>query len=159
MKLKSLFNILPLNIAYAHCDIPCGIYDPHQAQLAAHTVIRMTQLLSEIKSDNKTKAEHDIARITHVKEEQLNILEEELETLRNDYFKNEHYQEYPSLSDLFVKTLKAASKARQYIDLKAAEETLSGVQKIAEIFYKTKDVTPIRVKSIYPTDGEIVFYK
>jgi nickel superoxide dismutase len=159
MKIKNLLNILPLKIAYAHCDIPCGIYDPHQAQLAVHTVIRMTQLLTEIKRDNETKAEHDIARITHVKEEHSNVIEEELETLRNDYFKEEHYKEYPNLNELFVKTLKSASKARQNIDIAAAEETLSGILEIAEIFYKTKGVTPVRVKSVYPTGGEMVFYK
>lgn len=159
MKIKNLLNILPLKIAYAHCDIPCGIYDPHQAQLAAHTVIRMTQLLSEVKRDNETKAEHDVARTTDVKEEHSNIIEEELETLRNDYFKEEHYKEYPNLNGLFVKTLKSASKARQNIDIAAAEETLSGILEIAEIFYKTKGVTPVRVKSVYPTGGEMVFYK
>jgi nickel superoxide dismutase len=159
MKIKNLLNILPLKIAYAHCDIPCGIYDPHQAQLAAHTVIRMTQLLSEVKRDNETKAEHDVARMTGVKEEHSSIIEEELETLRNDYFKEEHYKEYPNLNELFVKTLKSASKARQNIDIVAAEETLSGILEIAEIFYKTKGVTPVRVKSVYPTGGEMVFYK
>lgn len=154
-----LTTILKENTAFAHCDIPCGIYDPHQAQLAAHTVIRMTQLLTEIKRDNETKAEHDIARMTHVKEEHSSIIEEELETLRNDYFKEEHYKEYPNLNDLFVKTLKSAAKARQNIDIAAAQETLSGVLEIAEIFYKTKSVTPVRVKSVYPTGGEMVFYK
>lgn len=159
MIIKKLFNLLPLRIVHAHCDIPCGIYDPHQAQLAAHTVIRMTQLLTEIKRDNETKAEHDIARMTHVKEEHSSIIEEELETLRNDYFKEEHYKEYSNLNDLFVKTLKSAAKARQNIDVAAAGETLSGVLEIAEIFYKTKSVTPVRVKSVYPTGGEMVFYK
>jgi nickel superoxide dismutase len=159
MKIKNLFNILPLRIAYAHCDIPCGIYDPHQAQLAAHTIIRMTQLLTEIKRDNETKAEHDIARMTHVKEEHSSIIEEELETLRNDYFKEEHYKEYSNLNELFIKTLKSASKARQDIDIVAAGETLAGILEIAEIFYKTKGVEPVRVKSIYPTGGEIVVYK
>jgi nickel superoxide dismutase len=159
MKIKSLFNILPLKIAYAHCDIPCGIYDPHQAQLAAHTVIRMTQLLMEIKREGETKAEHDVARITYVKEEHSSIIEGELETLRNDYFKEEHYKEYSNLNDLFVKTLKTVSKARQNIDIVVAQETLSGILEIAEIFYKTKGVIPVRVKSIYPTGGEIVVYK
>jgi nickel superoxide dismutase len=159
MKIKTLFKILPLKIAYAHCDIPCGIYDPHQAQLAAHTVIRMTQLLAEIKRDNETKAEHDIARMTHVKEEHSSIIEEELETLRNDYFKEEHYKEYSNLNALFVKALKSVSKARQDIDIAAAKETLAGILEIAEIFYKTKGVEPVRVKSIYPTGGEIIVYK
>jgi nickel superoxide dismutase len=167
MRIKSLLKILPLKEAFAHCDIPCGIYDPHQAQLAAHTVIRMTQLLSEIKRDNpstgsgqgETKAEHDIARMTHVKEEHSIIIEEELETLRNDYFKEEHFKQYPNLNGLFVKTLKLVGKARQNIDMMAAQEVLTGVQEIAEVFFKTKGVVPVRVKSIYPTGGEIVLHK
>jgi hypothetical protein len=51
--------------------------------------------------------------MTHVKEEHVGIIEEELETLRNDYFKEEHYKQYPNLNDLFINTLKSASKARQ----------------------------------------------
>jgi nickel superoxide dismutase len=159
MKIKNLFNFLPLRTAYAHCDIPCGIYDPHMAQMAGHTVIRMTQLLLDIKRDDETKAEHDIARMTHVKEEHAGIIEEELETLRNDYFKPEHYKEYSNLNDLFSKTLQLVSKVRQNIDMEAATEMLNGILQIAEIFYKSKGVTPIRVKSVYPTGGEMVLYK
>src|ERR1035437_7491416 len=94
---KKILLLLPGKIAYAHCDIPCGIYDPHMAQVAAHTVIRMTQLLTDLKSDDPKKMAHDISRMTHVKEEHAGIIEEELETLRNDYFKEEHYAQYPSL--------------------------------------------------------------
>jgi len=159
MKIKKIFNILPLKIAYAHCDIPCGIYDPHMVQVAAHTVIRMTQMLIDLKIDDQKKEIHDIARITHVKEEHAGIIEKELETLRNDYFKEEHYKQYSNLADLFISTLKSVSKARQNIDFLAANESLSGVLQIAEIFYKTKNVEPIRVKSIFPTGGEVVFYK
>lgn len=157
--IKRFSKLLPEKIAYAHCDIPCGIYDPYLAQRASHTIIRMTQLLEEIKNDNSLKSQHDIARMTHVKEEHSDILEEELETLRNDYFKEEHFKTYPNLDNLFTKTLKAAAKARQEINIKAAEETLAGVQKIAEIFFKTKNVKPIRVKSVYPTGGEIVLHQ
>ena len=152
-------KLLRENIAYAHCDIPCGIYDPYVAQRAAHTIIRMTQLLTEVKQDDDLKSDHTIARITHVKEDHSNLLEEELDTLRNDYFKQEHYKEYPKLHELFVKTLQSIAKARQNIDISAAQETLAGVQEIAEIFFKTKGVTAVRVKSVYPTGGEIVLHK
>ena len=157
--LNLILNLIPEKQAYAHCDIPCGIYDPYVAQRAAHTVIRMTQLLTELKRESETKAEHDVARLTHVKEEHSNLLEEELDTLRNDYFKEEHFREYPNLNDLFIKTLKSSTKARQGIDMEAADETLKGVQEIAEIFYKTKNVEPVRVKSVYPTEREIVLHK
>jgi nickel superoxide dismutase len=150
---KILSVLLPEKIAYAHCDIPCGIYDPHNAQLAAHTIIRMTQLLSE------TKDAHDIVRMTQVKEEHSNILEEELETLRNDYFKEEHFKEYTNLNELFIKALKSSAKARQSIDMQSAQESLETVLLIAEIFYKSKGVTPIRIKSVYPTQREIVTYE
>ncbi len=164
LRMKKILNFLTKvlfleKIAYAHCDIPCGIYDPYNAQRAAHTVIRMTQLLLELKRENETKAEHDVARLTHVKEDHSNLLEEELDTLRNDYFKEEHFKEYPNLHEVFVKTLKASAKARQTIDLQASEEALAGVQEIAEIFFKTKNVEPLRVKSVYPTEGEIVLHK
>lgn len=160
MKLIKFLSIfLPEESAFAHCDIPCGIYDTHQAQLAAHTILRMTKFLEEVKRENETKAEHDITRCTRVKEKHADILEEELETLRNDYFNKEHYKEYASLNDLFIKVLKSLSKARQNIDIISAEETLSTVLEISEIFYKTKGVDPIRVKSVYPTEREVVLYK
>jgi nickel superoxide dismutase len=152
-------NLLVEKIAYAHCDIPCGIYDPYVAQRAAHTIIRMTQLLTEIKQEDDLKSDHAIARITYVKEEHANILEEELETLRNDYFKEEHFKQYPNLNDLFVQALKFSGTARQSIDMQAAKDSLAKVQEIAEIFFKTKGVTPVRVKTVYPTGGEIVLHK
>lgn len=156
---KYLIKLLPQDIAYAHCDIPCGIYDPYLMQRAAHTILRMTQLLIDLKTEDQIRMAHDVARMTHVKEEHVDLLEEELETLRNDYFKDEHFKEYPSLNSLFIKTLKAASKARQEINPEAANEILSGVQEIAEIFFKTKNIEAVRVKSVYPTGGEIVLHK
>src|SRR3989344_1883515 len=157
--LSLIFKILPTETAYAHCDIPCGIYDPFRAQQAAHTIIRMTELLIGIKREDETKAEHDIARMTDVKEKHSDVLEEELNTLRDDYFKEEHFKAYPNLNDLFVKTLKSSSKARQNISLEDAEATLNGAMEIAEIFFKTKNVEPVRVKTVYPTEREIVLYK
>jgi len=154
-----LDKVFPQKIAYAHCDIPCGIYDPHAAQLAAHTIIRMTSFLTEIKRENETKAEHDIARVTHVKEEHADRLEEELVTLMNDYFKEEHYSKYPNLQKLFNDAFKATGKARQNIDLDSAKQVLENVLQIAEIFYLSKNVTPFRIKSVYPTELEIVSYK
>ncbi len=152
MRFLSLF---PHETAYAHCDIPCGIYDPHQAQLAAHTIIRMTEFLEEIKREDETKAEHDISRITHVKEEHCSILEHELSTLADDYFKND-YSKFPELEDLFQKAKELGGKSRTGIDMGGAKELLEKVMQIAEIFYKSKGLESSRVKSPYPTGLEIV---
>lgn len=152
-------SFLPLETAYAHCDIPCGIYDPHAAQVGAHTVIRMTQMLSDLKRDDETKAEHDVARLTHVKEEHGHLIEDELGTLENDYFKPEHHEKFPELRGLIENAVKLSVKVRQTIDAQAADELLEQVLKIAEIFYKTKNLEPVRVKSPYPTERELVVYK
>ena len=150
---------MPLKTVYAHCDIPCGVYDVHNVQMAAHTVIRMTQLLSEVKRESETKAEHDIARLTHVKEKHGALIEEELGTLENDYFKPEHHREFPELKELISNAVKLSITVRQNIDMESAEKLLSETQKIAEIFYKTKNFEPVRISSGYPTNGEIVSHK
>ena len=157
--INSILRLLPEEIAYAHCDIPCGIYDPYVLQRAAHTILRMTQLLTELESAPSKEMAHKVSRMTHVKEEHIDILEEELETLRNDYFKEEHFKTYANLDSLFTKVLKAAAKARQEISMEAANEILTGAQDIAEIFFKTKNVEPMRVNSLYPTGGEIILHK
>jgi len=152
----NLFNLLPEKTAYAHCDIPCGIYDPHQAQVAAHTIIRMTELLGLVKRDDELKAEHDISRVTHVKEEHSNILEHELDTLEKDYFKEEHYVEYKDLKSLFEKASKLGAKTRQGIDMESGKELLETVMQISEVFFKSKGLESKRVKAPYPTGLEIV---
>lgn len=162
--MESLFfrvisKILASQIAYAHCDIPCGIYDPHAAQVGAHTVIRMTQLLNKLNKKDQIKTEHDITRITHVKEEHGEMVEKELGTLENDYFKEEHFSKYPELRKLIADAVKLSIKTRQSIDMASAEQLLETILKISEIFYKTKNLEPIRVKSPYPTEREIVFYQ
>lgn len=149
---STLITLLPSQPAFAHCDIPCGIYDPTPAQIAAHTVLRMTQLLGEKDSM------HDVARITHVKEEHGARVENELDTLKHDYFKPEHFEKFPELKDLLESAVKLSAEARQQVSMEKAQALLEKVLQIAEIFYKTKNVTPVRVPSLYPTKGEIVTY-
>lgn len=152
--LKFIFKLLPSRTVYAHCDIPCGIYDPHLSQMAAHTIIRMTKLISESEGDI-----HKITRMTQVKENHGKICEEELITLWGDYFKEEHFKQFPNLNDLIYQTIKLTGKVRQEVNLEAANELLGNVQKIAEIFWQTKGLEPVRIPSGYPTEGEIVSHK
>ena len=147
-------KFLPTQTAYAHCDIPCGIYDPHNAQMAAHTVIRMTNLIKEAKDDV-----HKIARLTRVKEEHAELVKHEVRIIWGDYFKEENLKDYPNLHGLVFKIMKLASKAKQEVDLKTANELLSAVQEFAENFWKSKGRQTVRVKSGYPTEGEIVLPK
>src|SRR5687767_3723105 len=110
--IKWLIKLLPSKTIYAHCDIPCGIYDPHNLQMAAHTVIRMTQMIQELEDgEDLKKFTHQMARLVKVKEEHAELCKHELRVLWGDYFKPEHLEKYPDLNDLVFKTLKLASKA------------------------------------------------
>jgi nickel superoxide dismutase len=157
--LKTLDRLSPPQKIYAHCDIPCGIYDPHEAQVAAHTVIRMTSLIDELPKEDSVEREHNLARYTAVKEEHAEKVKHEIRVLWGDYFKDEHLKAFPHLQEAVFHTMKLASKAKQEINMAAAKDLLEHVQEIAEIFFKTKNVEPIRIKSIYPTEGEIVSHK
>lgn len=158
--LTKIFAFLPSQNVYAHCDIPCGIYDPTPVQIAAHTVLRMTNLLMEAGQEKDgVVREHQVSRLTRVKEKHGQLVEEELGTLENDYFKEEHHKKYPQLGKLILEAVKLSVKTRQTIDEPSSKEMLEKVLQISEIFYKSKDVTPVRVKSLYPTGGEMVVYK
>ncbi len=73
-----------------------------------------------------------------------------------DYFKPEHLTKYKDLHDLVFKIMKQASKVRQEVNPQQAQELLSQVQKFAQIYWETKDRKTVRVKSGYPTEGEVV---
>ena len=154
-------KIYPAKIAYAHCDIPCGIYDPHIAQMAVHTVIRMVDLINELKSAklSEEEKEHKLARYTAVKEHHAELCKHEIRILWGDYFKPEHAEKYPELHELVWKVMKLGSKARQEINLQAPEELLETVNKIAEIFWETKGMGTARFKAPYPTARETVYPK
>lgn len=164
MNILRLFDkIFTPAIAYAHCDVPCGIYDPHEVQVSAHTIIRMTGLINELKAssdnpefDERKKIISQIARLTKVKEEHAELLKHQVRIIWGDYFKLEHLEKHKDLHELVFKIMKQASKVRQEINLEEALALLVDVQKFAEIFWETKGRKTVRVKSGYPTEGEIV---
>ena len=147
----------PLQTVYAHCDIPCGIYDPHNAQVAALTVIRMMDLITESGDASGTVPTHNIARLTAVKEEHAELCKQEIRIIWGDYFKENHFAENPDLNGVTHKVMELASKARQGIDRSVGVELLGEVNKFAEIFWKTKEVETRRAVSPYSIEEEIVY--
>jgi len=170
--MKSLTRMLVTALArwtspepvHAHCDIPCGIYDPHPAQLAALTIVRMNQLISELpKPGPQTTPEerdvyvHKLSRYTKVKEEHAELCKHELRVIWGDYFTPEHLQKFPEVHQLFWEAMKLSSKARQEVNLQTAQDLLVKVQKIAEIFWKTKGAEVRRQPSLQKSGGEFVY--
>ncbi|HLZ27420.1 MAG TPA: superoxide dismutase, Ni [Chloroflexota bacterium] len=158
-------RVAPPSVAYAHCDIPCGIYDPHTAQIAALTVIRMVQLIGALQkpADGASKEEWDtymmqISRYSATKEEHARIAEHEIVILWTDYFKPEHLEKHPTLHDVVWKTAKLTSTVKQQINMDAAQQLLAGCQQIAEIFWDTKGVkTRRQAANQGAVGGELVY--
>jgi nickel superoxide dismutase len=162
--LRTVDRMSPPRVAEAHCDIPCGIYDPHNAQVAAHTVIRMFQLMQNLEQPGPGagKEQQDayaqtFGRYVAVKEEHAKIAEHEIIVLWTDYFKPEHLEKHPNLHEVVWKACKLTSTVKQQISMQAGQDLLASVQQIAEIFWDTKGMKTQRQPSGQPTGGEIVY--
>ena len=118
----------------AHCDLPCGVYDPAQARIEAQSVkATIEKALASDDPDFKTRA-------MLVKEQRSHLVKEHLWVLWTDYFKAPHFEKYPQLHTLFNEATKAAGAAgtKGSWDLAKADELLAKIDQIAEIFWETK---------------------
>jgi nickel superoxide dismutase len=129
--------LAPTATARAHCDIPCGIYDPHEAEIAARTVARMVELINGLEGDD-TESRNKFSRCVRIKEDHAEKVKHEVQVIWSDYFKPEHLTAYPDLHDKVWKILKLASKNKQSVDAEAAAQLEASVKEFGEIFWATK---------------------
>ncbi|MHA1990556.1 MAG: superoxide dismutase, Ni [Candidatus Hodarchaeales archaeon] len=154
--LKKLFN---LEKVYAHCDIPCGIYDPHHAQVAAFTVLRMVNLIGQL-DKNASDYDHKFSRYVATKEEHAELCKHEVRIIWGDYFKPaNHGDHFGKANDLAHKIMLLGSKNRQEISESAAKDLITAVNEFAEVFWATKSVSTGKMTAPYPTGGEMVVPK
>ena len=116
---------------YAHCDLPCGVYDPAQARIEAQSIKAIMEKYSGLDEANKTRA-------TIIKEERAELVKHHLMVLWADYFKPEHLEKYPDLHDKFWHAIKQASECKHHVEPEVADELLKQIDAIAEIFWATK---------------------
>lgn len=134
-------RILPIGFADAHCDIPCGIYDPHAALEAAQTVIRMTELIGDLeKAGNldSIEARNSLTRYIMVKEQHAKKAKDEILIIWTDYFKPEHSAKWPDLHEKVWNACKLGSYVKQHVDMGKAQEFKAALQEIGDIFWETK---------------------
>lgn len=135
LMLKFLNRAFPAQKAYAHCDIPCGIYASSPSQMAADTVVRMVEKIQALSKDDV----HSLIRMTMVKEQHAELCKKELLILWTDYFKPGHLARFPNLHETFWQAAKLCSKNKQEINLPAAKELQTAVHEIGHIFEETKN--------------------
>ena len=144
---KAIFHIfqnLPIRTVHAHCDGPCGVYDPASARISAEAVLSMTKKLLAMAPPEGNDPiawgtyNNTFSRYVAIKEDQAQETKKELLILWTDYFKPEHLATFPDLHETFWKAAKLCSATKVNIDQAKAEELMNAVEKIHNIFWQSK---------------------
>ena len=118
----------------AHCDLPCGVYDPAQARIEAESIKAVIGKLADNDDpDFRTRA-------VLIKEERSDLVKHHLWVLWTDYFKPPHFEKYPQLHTLVNEATKlaGASGTKGALDAEVADQLLAKIDEIAAIFEETK---------------------
>jgi nickel superoxide dismutase len=127
-----LDRISPPSTVHAHCDLPCGVYDPAQARIEAESV-KAIQEKYQGSSDDVFRE-----RAIGIKEQRADLVKHHLWVLWTDYFKPPHLEKYPELHQLFWDATKAAGATKSSIDPATGEKLLGLIADIDKIFWETK---------------------
>jgi nickel superoxide dismutase len=121
-------------LVHAHCDLPCGVYDPAQARIEAQSVKAL------IEKYNGSDDHVFQTRALIIKEQRSELVKHHLWVLWTDYFKAPHFEKYPNLHTLFNEATKlaGASGTKASTDVAVADELLAKIDEIAAIFWETK---------------------
>lgn len=160
--LQQLDQSIDFPQAQAHCDIPCKIYDPITAQLAALTVVRMMDLLKEQTDAHPQPGPADQAQMVRLvveKEVHAKAVKDEVRVIWGDYFKAPQFEQVPGVHEMVHGIMLQASKCKQGIDREAGLELVKQVNQFAAAFWKTKGVDTFTAVCPYPPSLELVYPK
>ena len=129
--------LAPTTTARAHCDLPCGVYDPAQARIEAESVKGVCQKYAD--SDDEVFRQ----RAVIIKEERSDLVKHHLWVLWTDYFKPPHFEKYPQLHTLVNEATKLAGAAggKGSVDPAEAQKLLDKIAEIDKIFWETKQAS------------------
>ena len=129
----------PRRTAHAHCDIPCGVYDPVQARVEAESCYRIIEKY-QASSDEVFRT-----RCLAIKEERAELTKHHIDVMWHDYFKPEHVEKYPDLHDVCWKASKQASQVKRTVDLAEAKKLLEFIDRIDEMWKGTNGPAATRL--------------
>lgn len=125
--------------AYAHCDLPCGVYDPAQARIEAESCYKIMEKYKG--STDETFRQRAIV----IKEQRADMVKHHLDVLWHDYFKPEHLEKFPELHDTFWKAAKQASTVKASLDMAEGQKLLDLIDKIDDAWRRTGGPEKTRV--------------
>jgi len=123
---------------YAHCDIPCGIYETDTAKHATATCLRMVEKIEALGELDSIEKHNSFVRMVEIKEKNAQKVKDELYLLWSDYFKPEHLEKYSNLHDIFWKSIKQASTVKQTVSKEECNKLMEMVKDIDKIFIDSK---------------------
>lgn len=126
-------KFLKIKPVYAHCDLPCGVYDPLQAKIEAVSVHKILEKYADLHDEDKVRA-------VLIKEQRLELVKHHLWVLWTDYFKPEHLDKHADLHDLFWRATKQAGAVKKTVDPAEAKKLLDLIDEISDVFQATKAV-------------------
>ena len=142
--LQSFLEKFPAQIAHAHCDVPCGVYEPDSMTWAAETCFKLVEKMEALElpaPDDKPHVlefHNTVARAVFVKEEYAQICKKEALILWTDYFKAEHLDRWPDLHEKVWKLTKQCSVVKRSVSSDEATKLKEMVKELADIFRETK---------------------
>jgi nickel superoxide dismutase len=122
----------PARTVHAHCDLPCGVYDPAQARIEAESVKACQEKYQG--SDDQIFKD----RAVSIKEQRADLVKHHLWVLWTDYFKPEHLEAHPKLHEMFWNATKEAGNAKKSEDPAQGQKLLDAVDEVAKVFWATK---------------------
>ena len=122
----------PHRSVHAHCDLPCGVYDPAQARIEAESVKACQEKYQG--NEDPTFRQRAVA----IKEERAGMVKHHLWVLWTDYFKPEHVAKYPDLHEKFWTATKLAGDSKKSLDPAQGQQLLDAIDDIAKVFWETK---------------------
>ena len=161
--LKRLINlydtVVGVEQASAHCDIPCKIYDPSTAQLAALSVIRFTDLLIELEEKGSLTVSQmsTLSRLVREKEIHAEKVKSEVRVIWGDYFKVPQFEKFPDTHELVHSIMLAGSACKQHVDREKCVKLLELVNQFAGYFWETKGVATKMVTCPYPPAEQVLY--
>lgn len=157
--LRALDTVSDIPTARAHCDIPCKIYDPAPAQIAALSVVRLMDIMGEAAGADPQSldAQNTVARCILRKEEEAEKVKQEVRVIWGDYFKTPHLEAFPEIHDLTHRIMQKASACKQGTSRAEGEALVELVNRFAEIFWQTKEVKTARHPCPYPPNLPTVY--
>ena len=136
--------LAPTTVVRAHCDLPCGVYDPEQARIEAESVFR----IQEKYQGNEDPVYR--ARAIHIKEERADLVKEHLDVLWHDYFKPEHLEKFPDLHDVCWKASKQGSIVKRTVEIADAQKLLDLIDQIDTMWRETGGPASTRMQQLVP---------